>query len=118
MPTLHELTSGTSTTTFNFGSIPVSLTYFPGKVTEEFMGQVLAFEHMDEHTFAKTFDSFNITLCDLIESWDITEDDGVTMFPLDPARFVKLPLQLRFRLAQEIMASMRPNTDAPKTLNS
>lgn len=117
MPTLHELTSGTSTVNFSFGSIPVRVTYYPGRVTEEFMGQVLALNTMDEHTFTATFKTFNATLCELIESWDITENDGKTMFPLDPERVVKLPLPLRMRISSEIMSHMRPNGEAPKTLN-
>lgn len=117
MPTLHELTSGTATVNFSFGSIPVRVTYYPGKITEEFMGQVLALNNMDEHTFTSTFKNFNATLCEVLESWDITEDDGKTMFPITPERVVKLPLQLRTWIAGEVMNDMRPNTEAPRTLN-
>lgn len=117
MPTFYELTSGTSTINFDFGSIPLRVTYCPGLVTEEFMGQVLALNSIDEHTFTETFKSFNETLCEIIESWDITENDGKTMYPLAPERVVKLPLPLRGRIASEIMSDMRPNTEAPKTLN-
>lgn len=117
MPTLRELTSGTATVSFSFGSIPIRVTYYPGKITEEFMGQVLALNSMDENTFSSTFKTFNVTFCSIIESWDITEDDGKTMFPVVPDRVVKLPLQLRMRIAGEVMNDMRPNSDAPKTLN-
>jgi len=102
---------------FTFGSIPVRVTYYPSRVTEEFMGQMLSFDKMDERTFAPTFAAFNATLCDLIESWDITENDGVTMFPIESERVVKLPLKLRMRISAEIMSDMRPNEEAPKTLN-
>lgn len=117
MPTLHELTGGTSTISFTFGSVPVRVTYYPGLITETFIGQVLAINNMDETTFMSTFKSFNATFCEVIESWDITENDGTTMFPLDPEHIAKLPIQLRGRIASEIMSDMRPNEGAPKILN-
>jgi hypothetical protein len=118
MPTYSEITSGIATVEFSFGPLEISVTYCPGKVTEEFLGEYLALKGMDENTFKERFRAFNEALCDVIDEWNITEDDGVTMFPLDPDRLIKLPMTLRFGVAEAITGDFRPNGVATKIPNS
>lgn len=111
--TYQKMMADTAKVTFYWGEDDVNVVYHPGKVTEEFMGQVLAFERMDAATFEKTFTSFNATLADIIESWDVF--DGKEMFPLDVKAFKRLPLPFRFQVAYAIMGDMRPERIAPQT---
>lgn len=121
MPTLSELTSDTATIKFDFGAFPVSLVYHPAMIAEEFIEEFLLFQKMGEDSgedqVMGTLKSFNKTLCEVIESWDITEGDGKTMIPLTVTNMRRIPLKLRMTIAVQIINDMRPNTEAPKILN-
>lgn len=110
--TLQKMVQGTASVTFTWDEDTVSVTYHPGKVTEAFLSQVLAFQSMDEATFNGTFKSFNAELVSVLQDWDVLDGDGSdgTMFPLDAGRFSELPIGFRMRVAMEIMQDLRPNS--------
>lgn len=110
--TLQKMVEKTASVTFSWGEDSVTFSYHPGKVTEAFLSQVLAFQLMDEATFDGTFKSFNANLADILQSWDVLDGDGSNgaMFPLDANRFSELPIDFRMRIAMEIMQDIRPNS--------
>ena len=115
--TFQQMVSESATINFTYNDYPIKIVYFPGKLTEEFVGAVIAMNAMDASTFNATFKTYNEQLCDVIESWDVLENDGVTMIPLTPERLAKLPFKFRAKLSQEIMGDMRPEASTPQTAN-
>lgn len=114
--TFTQIISNTAEVTFAWGPESVTLVYYPGKVTEETLAVLLAFEKMDENSFASTFQSLNDMLADLIKSWDAFEDDEKTiMIPITPERLIKLPLGFRMQIIRAIIGDMRPETLAPQS---
>lgn len=110
--TLQKMVENTAPVSFTWGDDTVNVVYHPGKVTEAFLSQVLAFQQMDEASFDATFRSFNTELASILQSWDVLDGDGSdgAMFPLEGARFPELPISFRMRVAMEIMQDIRPNT--------
>lgn len=109
---IQKMMANTAKITLYIGEDDVNIVYHPARVTEEFMAQVLAFDRMDAETFEATFTSFNASLAEIIESWDVF--DGETMFPLDATQFKRLSLSFRFSVAQAIMSDIRPEVTAPQ----
>lgn len=99
------------------GESVVNLVYYPGHVTEEVFGTLNMFSAMNDENILSSFASFNETLASIIKSWDVMEDDKVTMFPIDPARFPKLPISFRMQVLNAIMGDIRPESFAPQTQN-
>lgn len=97
------------------GESVVNLVYYPGHVTEEVFSTLNAFSSMTNQNLLAGFASFNETLASLIKSWDVMEDDNVTMFPIDPARFPKLPIAFRTQVMNAILGDIRPESLAPQT---
>lgn len=112
--TFHQMIANTASFSFDFMGEKITIQYFPGKVTEEFMGAVLAIQDMDESTLKATFQSFNQMLCEVISSWDVLEEENGAMYPLVPDRIIKLPWSFRLRVAMEIMGDLRPESIAPQ----
>lgn len=114
--TLAKIAANTSTVTFDYMGDPITVTYFPGLVTEKIFAQMQGFANMTEATFMPHMNDFNKTLTRLIKSWDVYEDEEQTvMFPLDPERMAELPLAFRIQLVSEITTDIRPEAVAPQT---
>ena len=108
--TFSEIVSDTAQVSFRFADNDITLTYHPGRVTEETFQLSFQFGEMDTSTFDATFKSFNQELSNLVSSWDVYIDEEKTqMYPLDADHLVKLPILFRVRVLQAILGDIRPN---------
>jgi hypothetical protein len=114
---LRKIAANTAQVTFQAGESPdetVTITYYPGRVTEQFFTAFQVFQGQDADVLAG-FEDFNKSLASVIEKWDVYEDDEQTqMFPLDPSRFGELPIGLRMQAYAAISGDIRPEAIAPQ----
>jgi hypothetical protein len=92
----------------------VNLKYYPGRVTERTMAlanQFKAGDALDE--VLSGFKAFNDEMVRLIKWWDVMENDGVTMFPIDAKRLEELSLDFRGQLLVAIVEAISPEALAP-----
>ena|SRR2546421_4066723 len=95
----------------------VNLKYYPGRITERTIALANQFKVGNDLDEVITgFHAFNAELVRLIKSWDVLENDGKTMFPLDVRRLEELSIEFRGQLLVAIMEDIRPEALAP-TMN-
>lgn len=108
MPTFSQIIGNSAQITFTYSDEDIKLEYYPGRVTEKVLKIFQAVENIKEETAFDDIAAFNQSLADLIKSWNVTENDGETMYPLEASRLAELPLHFRGKVAGEIMRSFRP----------
>lgn len=108
MPTIWEMTSGTAAIEVAFNRLVVKAEYYPGKITERIIQKMRDLSRMNDGDLTG-FADLNAMIVELIASWDLTENDGVTMFPLDAERLPELPVQFRIKVLTAALKDMRPN---------
>ncbi len=114
--TLHKIANNTASVTITWGSDTSTIVYYPGRVTEVVFARLNAFASLDMSTVEAGFADYNKMLANLIQSWDLYEDEEEQiMFPIDPARFPELPVGFRGEILQAIMGDLRPEGIAPPT---
>src|SRR5450631_1077122 len=79
MPTFSDIANGIAHGQTVWGALTVKIDYYPAHVTERTIASVQGFNVDDPIT---AFADLNALLIDLIKFWDLTEDDGTTMYPL------------------------------------
>ena len=100
--------------TFEYAGNEVNLQYLPGLITEVTFAQLLAFGKLDKTNLIQQFTDFNATLCHIVKSWDVYEDDDkTTVFPLEAKRIAELPFAFRIAVLNAIMRDIRPNDMIP-----
>jgi hypothetical protein len=113
--TVSQMASNEATLQFEYLNQSVTLTYYPGRITEKALPGLNAIDNIQpadsEEVVVGKFQQYNAALCNLLKSWDVQEDDG-SMFPLDPVRLSELDIAFRRRVLSEIMGDIRPNTGA------
>lgn len=114
--TLAKIASNTASVTLHVGEDTVTIVYYPGRVTEKAIATLNAFGKMDTSRLEEDFSAFNHMLAHLIKSWDVLEDDGETMFPLEAKRLAELPVGFRMGVINAIMSDIRPEQMAPQTM--
>jgi len=93
----------------------VNLKYYPGRVTERTIALANQFQVGNEVAeVIAGFHTFNAELVRLIKWWDVLENDGTTMFPLDATRLEELSIDFRGQLLVAIMEDIRPEAIAPQ----
>jgi hypothetical protein len=93
----------------------VNLKYYPGRVTERTIALANQFRAGDGVDEVLTgFKAYNEELVRLIKWWDVLEDDGKTMFPLDAKRLSELSIDFRGQLVVAIMGDIYPEAVAPQ----
>lgn len=112
--TLAQIAANTASVTFAVGNETVTIVYYPGRVTEKTIAQTEAMKTMTGETMEARYSAFNTALAGLIQSWDVMEDDGVTMWPLEPGRLAELPVGFRMQVIGAILGDLRPETAAPQ----
>ena len=119
--TVAKIANNTAETTFAVSADPtdtVTVTYYPGRVTERVFAAMQGFGKSNEDSLMADFAEFNKTLANLIQDWDVYEDEKQTIkFPVDPARFPDLPFAFRMQVVDAIMSDIRPEAGAPQTRN-
>ena len=92
----------------------VNLKYYPGRITERTIALANQFKVGNDLDEVITgFHAFNAELVRLIKWWDVLENDGKTMFPLDVRRLEELSIEFRGQLLVAIMEDIRPEALAP-----
>lgn len=110
MPTISQMVTGTAPVTIQFHGITVKAAYYPGKVTEDIIAQIDALATVGASTETRAgYSDLDALLTELIASWDLTEDDGVTMIPIDAEHLRTLPVLFRQQALLRIVEDMRPN---------
>ena len=94
----------------------VNLKYYPGRITEKTIALAQSFATVagDADAILSGFRAFNEELVRLIKWWDVMENDGVTMFPLDARRLPELSFEFRGQLLVAITEHMSPEARAPQ----
>lgn len=116
--TVSNMASNEASVTFTYQGESVTVVFYPGRINEKSFPGLFAVDYANAtgangiENVTQAYQDWNTALASVIKSWDLLNDDG-TMFPLDPARFVELPIAFRRRVLDEIMGAMRPNTEAP-----
>ena len=98
MPTLAQMAANSAPVSFSWQGLDFNVSYFPGKLSDAAIAQIDA-----------GLDSMNTELAALVQSWDLLDNDGVTPFPLDPARLVELPVPFKQALVRAMIRDNRPN---------
>lgn len=111
---LQKMASNTASIKVLVGEDTANITYYPARVTEKIL--FMPFDDSSQSAMAASFDSFNGDLANLIQSWDVYEDEAQTqLFPIDASRFAELPLEFRLKIYQVIVSDVRPEAIAPQT---
>jgi len=98
MPSLAQMAANSATVTFSWQGLDFTVAYFPGKLSDAAIAQIDA-----------ALDSMNTEIVGLVQSWNVTENDGTTPFPLDAARLVELPVPFKQALVRAMIRDNRPN---------
>ena len=92
----------------------VNLKYYPGRITEKTMALAKAYTAQDDlDTVLSGVMAFNHELVRLVKWWDVLENDGETMFPLDVKRLEELPFDFRGQLLTAMAQGISPEAAAP-----
>lgn len=114
-----KIAANTASVTLPWAGDTVTVSYYPGRVTEKALTVLNAFTNMNEKSLASDFEAFNVMLANLVKGWDVFEDDAETiMFPIEAARFPDLPFGFRMGIVQAIMVDIRPEALAPQQMSS
>jgi hypothetical protein len=117
---LTQIATNTATTTFYYGENrdSITITFYPGKVTERTVATLNQFAKMTGDSLAESFAGLNSMLANLIKSWDVYEDESRSViFPIIPDRLSELPIDFRSQVIQAIMRALRPEATTPQTMN-
>lgn len=110
--TLAEIAANTSTVTVSFGDKSLSVEYHPLLITDEMLANLTGFAQLTEATALAKIRELAGILVDLIESWDLLENDGETPIPLTVPRLMKLSPVIKARVIQAMMEDINPETMA------
>jgi hypothetical protein len=133
--TLSKIASNSASVSFQYGEDQVNLVYYPGRITErtyallrdftqisDANGVVDGLGRLNELLAGKPFE-IGQALIDgkmpaeslpILKSWDVLQDDGVTMYPIQSESLSLLPIEFRTAVIQAILGDIRPNRDAPQ----
>jgi hypothetical protein len=95
----------------------VNLTYYPGRITEKtiVLSQGINGVAQDDlDGLLGGFRAFNDEMVRLIKWWDVLENDGTTMFPLEASRLEELPYAFRGQLLSAMVNDTRPEAVEPQ----
>src|SRR5258708_6362466 len=92
----NQIVSNLASVTFTYAEQPVTVIYYPSKITEKTFAELQSFARMTEDTIVDMFGELNGMLATLIKSWDVYADDEQSqMFPLQVDRLAELPIVFR-----------------------
>ena len=113
---LRALAADRQTLRIDYGEAgDLNITFTPSLVTEKLIRQIRAItadSDVDEMA-----DAINATLLRLVESWDVTDDNGAVI-PLTPDGMGDVPIMVRFDILNKLVDEMRlgepKGTPSPK----
>lgn len=112
MPTFRQIIGNSVKIKFEFAEEEIQLEFHPGRVTEKTLKIFHAVENVKEESMFDDIESFNRELAGIIKWWNVTEDDGETMYPLEVKRLADLPLMFRGAVASAILRNFSPEARA------
>lgn len=93
---LSQIAANTATVSLTIAGSPITVTYYPNKITDQLMAQIES-SAIDD----------NQMLIDLISAWDIFEDDAQTVM-LAINRIDELGIPIKVQIAEAIVGAMVP----------
>ncbi len=100
--TFKQIASNTATVTLQTEDGPITIVYYPNRLTGKMRAEIEA-GHTTDHQ----------VLAQLIKSWDVYEDDEQTiMFPME--RMNEFGLKFMQEVALAILRDYSPNSTAPQ----
>jgi hypothetical protein len=101
--TFNQIANNTASVTIQMKNLgPVTIVYYPNKMTDKYVADLQAGNVDDNHL-----------LIDLIKSWDIYEDPEFTvMFPIE--RMDEFGYAFKVDVAMAIVDDLRPNQMTPQ----
>lgn len=114
----NQIANNSAKVTFRYGDNPITIEYYPGRITERTFAQLNQFANVSETSLESSFEAFNEVLSSLVKSWDVYDDDAQTiMFPTTPDRLSELPIPFRSQVMQAIIGNIKPENfqTAPTT---
>jgi hypothetical protein len=113
MPTIHDIIGNSAKVSIPFGSESLNIEYRPDSVSQETLIKLQKFAGTtDLVSVQDQFNELDQVIIDLIASWDLLENDGVTVIPLTVERLLKLPVRIIGVVIEGIMGDMTPNSGA------
>lgn len=114
--TLNQIASSHASVTRHFKEGSLTIEYDPNLITEETFAQLNAFSKMSaamsEADIFESFRTFNKLLVSLIRSWDLLENDGVTVVPITVERMAGVAIPIRLLAIEMITGDIRPEVMA------
>lgn len=98
MPSLAQVAANSATVSLDWGGLNWNVEYRPSALTDANLTLIDA-----------SYDSTNQAIVAIVKSWNLTENDDVTPFPLDVARLPEVPYMLKVSILQAIVSDARPN---------
>jgi hypothetical protein len=121
MPTLKQILGNTATVSIPFGADSLNVEYRPGKLTPEAIAKLQIFVGIDnsvtQAAVQAKFNEYDGMIVDLIASWDLLEDDGVTPIPITVERMFTLAASLPSIIVLAILGDINPNSKAVQAPN-
>lgn len=99
---LSKITSQRQALEIPIGEDTLNITYRPQAVTLELVDR-------KEQALTQPGEALALTLCDLVESWDLVDDGTGTPYPLQLASVRKLPLEFVNLVLEAILKDSRLN---------
>ena len=112
MPTLSNILGNSASVTIPFsGGDSLTIGYKPEGITQETLIRLQKFTGGTEK-LPEQFKEMNEVLISLLVSWDLLEDDAITVIPITVERFLTLPLVILTTVIEAIAEDMSPNSQA------
>jgi len=123
MPKLSDLVKGVQDVTFDYDGEPITITYKANAVSLRQAALITDFatitqrvsdgeEEQSEATLQRESEALNslvTTLVSNVVKWDLLEEDGKTMYPINPNSLRDLPIRFLFAVFGALMRGEQPN---------
>ncbi len=111
---LSQIASNSATTTLHFQAGDLTIEYYPLKITDEMLAQLLAWANItDADAAMERLRNLNEMMVEIIKSWDLLGSDNQIM-PLTVPHMARLSPILKLLIVQEIQKDIRPEAMTPQ----
>jgi hypothetical protein len=107
---LTQMAAATAKITIKTGELDIWVKYYPNRLTGEYAAKLTTVgDDMKEDIYP--------IIAHLVESWDLVEDDGTTMIPINASGFDRVGVPFLLQIFGAIVGDMRPNGVTPQMMN-
>jgi hypothetical protein len=107
---VQKALEATRTTTVTFGDESADVTFYPQRVTKDFVRAYAGNGH-------DPLDTLTEVLAELVVSWDVVDADDV-LIPLEEAALAKVPLEILSAVSRAILQEVVPGEAGGATSSS